>query len=51
MLSELVDLGLGQHPPITHQDHADQAKALSQLLDLIGHRGGIAVVAGSVSTP
>ena len=45
MVLQPADLGLGQHPPVAHQDHAREAEAVLQLGDLIGDGGGIAAVA------
>ncbi len=44
-LADLVDLDLRQDPPVRHQDHANQTKALPQLLDLDRKRVRIGRVA------
>ena len=45
MRLEPVDLRLGKHSAVAGQDHPQQTESHSQLLDLIGHRGGITRIA------
>ena len=46
MAFEIIDLSLGEHAAIAHQDDALETKAGLQLDHLIGHRGLILAVAG-----
>lgn len=45
MFAELLDLGLGEHPTVTHQDEVGQAESLAELVHLIGHGRGVSGVA------
>ena len=44
--SQLVDLGLGEHPAVSHQHHPLQTKPLAEFVHLVGHRRRIARIAG-----